>query len=68
MENGQQLKMLLTLLSCTWIVKEELEDSLSHTTGPLKNLEPQNQEILEFYVVQERLATDLSAPMLRKGL
>ena len=38
-----------------------------YTTGPFTILEPQNQEIGEFYVVYER-ATDIEAAKLRNGL
>ena len=39
----------------------------SYPTNPFSILEPQDQEIGEFYVVQERRATDLKAPKLWKG-
>ena len=34
---------------------------MSFPDGPYTIIEPQNQEIAEFYVVQERLRTDLKA-------
>ena len=36
-------------------------------TGPFTILEPKDQEIGEFYEVQERRATDIEAPKLGKG-
>ena len=40
---------------------------LWYPTNPFTILEPLDQEIGEFYVVQERHATDLDAPKLWKG-
>ena len=37
------------------------------STGPYTNFWPQNQEIDEFYIVQERRVTYFEAPRLRKG-
>ena len=37
------------------------------STHPFTVLEPQNQEIGEFYVDQESRSTDFEAPKLRKG-
>ena len=39
-----------------------------YPTSPFTILEPQDQDIVEFYVVQERRATDFKAPKLWKGL
>ena len=36
----------------------------SHSTGPFTILEPRDQGIGEFYVVQERRETDFEAPKL----
>ena len=38
-----------------------------HPTDPFTILVPQDQEIGQFYVGQERYATDFEAPKLRKG-
>ena len=38
-----------------------------YPTNSFTILEPEDQEIGEFYVVQERRATDFEAPKLRKG-
>ena len=39
---------------------------LENPTSPPTILEPQNPRIVEFYVVQERRATDFNAPKLGK--
>ena len=39
----------------------------THPTNPFTILEPQDQEISEFYVVQERHTTDFKAPKLWMG-
>ena len=44
-----------------------IEQFWSLPTNPLTILEPQNQEIGELYVAQERCATDFEAPKLWKG-
>ena len=51
----------------TWTTTAQLKQCHSKPTGPFTILQPHNQEISEFYVVQERRATDLEAPQLRKG-
>ena len=40
---------------------------VSCPTGPFTILSPQNQEIAEFYQVQERRAADIEAPKVWKG-
>ena len=41
--------------------------SRRNPTNPFTFLEPRDQEIDEFYLVQERRATDFEAPKLGKG-
>ena len=43
-------------------VKQSIHLYYSVPTNPFTILEPQDQEIGEFYVVQKLLATDLEAP------
>ena len=63
--SGQDKMLLLDLMVLTnarqqIIIKIK---KISHFT----NLEPQDQEIGEFYVVQKRQSTDFEARKLRKG-
>ena len=45
----------------------EVSQSRESPTNPFIILEPRDQEIGEFYVVEERRATDFEAPKLWKG-
>ena len=50
-----------------WLCLHGIYFIVHYPTGPLTFLEPQYQEMLEFYVVQESRATDYEAAKLWKG-
>ena len=55
----------------TWVLRLEIFEMFDRVfhfpTNPFTILEPRDQEIGEFYLVQERRATDFEAPKLGKG-
>ena len=53
------MRLILKLPSCECVGRVP--------TDPFTILEPRDQEIAEFYVARECLATDFKAPKLRKG-